>query len=179
MRLKATLTALVVAASLTAGAVAATTLKDPLRIVLRPADIPAGKGTRGYLPTFDRALRPLGLQTKTAYFAYNLYKGTTRAKHVSGMVVVTPSRAQARRVYALLKEEAAAEAARTTRLAPLGDQQLVTLTREHDPDVLVLRSTVVWQVGVRALGLEVYTRAQALKELQGYARKQKLRVGSG
>jgi hypothetical protein len=178
MRLKAILTALLVAASLTAGALAATT-KDPLRVVLRPADVPAGKGTRVYLPTFDRALRPLGLHTKTAYFAYTLYQGTTRAKHVSGMVVVTPSRAQARRVYALLKEEAAAEAARTTRLAPLGDQQLVTLTREHDPDVLVLRGTVVWQVGIRALGLEAYTRAQALKELQGYARKQKLRVGNG
>ncbi len=174
-------------AALAAGAPA-----NPLRIVLTPSEFPgtpsdfpanADPADAGPMPpSFARKLRGIHAVGRGARFFASIPFGPERAQTVSGLVVTTPSPAQARKVFAWQKRTAlrARSGDSALRLPRFGDEQVAFTNGDTDSGrLLVRRNRVVWRLEIGADGALSLSPARVRVELVKYARKQRDRVGKG
>jgi hypothetical protein len=165
---------------------------NPLRVVLTPSAFPgtpsdfpanADPADAGPMPPwFARKLRGIHVVGRGARFFASIPFGPERAETVSGLVVTTPSPAQARKVFAWQKRTALRRRQGDTRLRlpRLGDEQVGLLRGDTDSGrLLVRRNRVVWRVEIAADGALALSPARVRGELLKYATKQRDRVGKG
>lgn len=180
------------AVGLATAAAAAAPPANPLRVVLMPSAFPgtpsdfpanADPADVGPMPaSFARKLRGIHAIGRGARFFASIPFGPERAQTVSGLVVTTPSPAQARKVFAWQKRTALRPRKGDTplRLPRFGDEQVGLLGRETDSGrLLVRRNTVVWRLEVAPDGALTLSPARVRGELVKYATKQRDRVGRG
>lgn len=190
-----TIVLLIVAAVASSTALAAGAPRDPSSLILRKADL--GRGADYDSSTDDGvgiqdALAARGLRVRAASYLGVTFSKRKGALQVSGAVWTPAGAADAKTVFAVAKKERAAfwktahDGRRTITVRPAyGDAQVA----RYDPagregiavmELLVRRNAVVWMLGVN---LErrpaIPTRAEALRQLETYAAKQKRRVGAG
>ena len=179
-------TGAVVATLVTATGLAAVVVKDPKSLALRASDLPSNASLVNENVGKTVPL-PSGGKGK-AYLAGFSFRSGARDEEVVTTVIATGSKSQASSLFAALKKEALSKTkADKTRLPRYGDQQLLaTFYDGRGPNVwseelVVQKNTVVWhlQVGAHPSSSKPFPKAQALAELQKYARKQKARVGNG
>jgi hypothetical protein len=177
---------------LTTAAAAAAPPANPLRIALMPSPFPgtpsdfpanADPADAGPMPaSFARKLRGIHAVGRGARFFASIPFGPERAQTVSGLVVTTPSPAQARKVFAWQKRTALRPRKGDTRLRlpRFGDEQVGLLGGETDSGrLLVRRNRVVWRLEVAPDGALRLSPARVRGELVKYATKQRDRVGRG
>jgi hypothetical protein len=181
--------------------------KDPLRIALRRADVPANaEKAPAWSPSPSRikqeALSPLGPDLRGADFHYVWSAGGTvqvsglgaadKQWSLDGSVFVAPSRAAAKRLFELGKRAQIGffsdEPSEPSSLHPLslpryGDEQfgLLTTWPKNPPHALVFvrRGAVVWQLRIVAIPRQwPVTKTQTIAQLRTYAPKQAKRVAA-
>ena len=184
MRLATTLVALVAAAVCAVSASAGGDAKNPLSLVLQRSNFPAKtRWTAARYPSIEKSLADAGFQAKAADYLAEIPRGSTETLFVSGRVMVLSSAAEARRLFAQYKQDLALQLklARLVRLRAYGDEQSAFTQSKPGTraDLRVRKGAVVWRVEIKWGGVEKFTRAQALVELQTYAAKLKRRVGAG
>ena len=176
---------------------AAAAVKDPLRLMLRQADMPRGatwEADYGLDDYLEDALSASGLTGRAAQYAaaasYSKEKGLLR---VSGRVISTPSAAQARRALAVVKKADDTYRQRVGRgvlrmtpiaLPSFGDQQIARIDRFDSSgigtiELYVRKRAIVWYVRVALERRPLLPNAALVDELERYAAKQKTRVGAG
>ena len=166
-------------------AVAASGTKNPLVYVLRPADFPAKADPvdAGPMPaSFARKLRGIRSTGRAAQYFASIPFGPERSQHVAGLVVATPSAAEARKVYAWQKRTAMrpGKGGSALRLPRFGDEQVALANGDTDSGrLLVRRNAVVWRLEVSADGELSLSPARVRDELVKYAATQRERIGKG
>jgi hypothetical protein len=174
---------LAVAAAMAGAALAGNAPQSPLALVLRPADFPtkADPVDAGPMPaSFARKLRGIRAVGRGAQYFASIPFGPERSQTVHGLVVTTPSVAEARKVFAWQKrtEMRPTGGASTLRLPRFGDEQVaLTDGRTDSGRLLVRRATVVWRLEVAADGELSLPPARVRDELEKYGAKQRQRVG--
>jgi hypothetical protein len=175
-----------VLATVTSGvALAATVPRNPLALVLRPPDFPAKSDPvdAGPMPaSFARKLRGIRAVGRGAQYFANIPFGPERSQTVYGLVVTTPSVAEARKVFAWQKRTAMrrAKGASALRLPRFGDEQVALANGDPDSGrLLVRRNRVVWRLEVSAGGELSLSPARVRDELAKYAATQRERIGEG
>ena len=183
------------AAVASAGALAATTAKDPSTLILRKADFAAGatydsndNDDRG----IDNALDARGLDVEAAsYLGVELLEGQGLPPG-DGCVWTPASVAEAKKVFAIVKKERDTFFRRiggmkqTVAVGPsYGNQQ----SARYDPaggegiasmELLVRRNSVVWLLYVNVERRpNIPKKAEVLAQLRRYAAKQSRRIGAG
>jgi hypothetical protein len=195
MRLRALALAVLAAAAVSTGALAATTAKDPTTLILRKADFPASANydsndndDRG----LDNALDARGLDVEAASYLGITYSRAKGALHASGAVWTPSSVAEAKKVFAIVKK------ARGTFFRQIGTMKQTVVVRpsygnqqfaRYDPagsegiasvELLVRRNSVVWLLNVSIERRpNIPKKAEVLAQVRKYATKQKRRVGAG
>ena len=174
-----------VATAAIGSALAASAPKNPLVYVLRPPDFPAKADPvdAGPMPaSFARKLRGIRASGRGAQYFASIPFGPERSQTVYGLVVTTPSVAQARKVFAWQRRTAMrpAGAAATLDLPRFGDEQVALASGETDSgSLLVRRASTVWRLDVAADGRLALPPARVRDELAKYAAKQRDRIGKG
>lgn len=177
--------ALFVASLMATAAPAASAPRNPLGVVLKPTDFPTKSDPvdAGPMPaSFARKLRGIRSAGRAAQYFARIPFGPERAQTVSGLVVSTPSLADARRVYAWQKRTAMRRTKGVTalRLPRFGDAQVALANGETDSGrLLVRRNAIVWRLEVAADGELALSPARIRDELVKYAAKQRKRIGKG
>jgi hypothetical protein len=166
------------------GTTAASLASDPGSLVIRKGDFPANaKYNWGRLPAnVTQGLAGLGVKGSGAYVSVTIPKGNaTKYESINGFVVTTGNSAQGKTAYAAFKEDIGTASKTVLRLPAYGDEQLALYQSRPSgkAELIVRRSSVVWQVEVAGGGLLALSRAALLAELQKYAAAQKRRVGTG
>ena len=174
MRSRAIILAVVSAASLAASALAASAVKDPMRLILTRADVAGAKQTVQQAP-IDTG----GVRGKFAGYSYYFMRGQQEGLQVAGGVYAVESAAQARKVFASLQRQPGGTSPGTkVQLPRYGDQQIAWHKASASyAKALVRKNTVVWQVEI--VGTGSFAPVDELAELKKYALKQKGRIGSG
>ena len=167
-----------------AAAVAATSVKDPKRLVLQPADVPAGAhaSTSG-VP---------GSLARTHSATYNFRVGSREEEVTSNVAASRTPRAAATVYERTVAAYSGVGNEKVLRLPAYGDEQFARFVPPAARAELIVRTnTVVWMLSVERCGPYSHTgcffgrtppkltMAQGLVELRKYALKQKARVGSG
>jgi hypothetical protein len=186
---------------------AGATAKNPaLRLALQRKDMPANVeggplGPVGPRETDQDSLDVLGTGLKGADYFYKWPAGGTvnapglgaidKEWRVSGDVVVAPSVAAARKLFAggkaaqtgFFSDFPTDEDATPLRLPSYGEEQLALLGKDADgPEAMVFvrKGLVVWELRVgHSPSKWAVTKAQVVGLLETYAKKQKARVGAG
>lgn len=173
----------VLLATIGAGAAQAASPPSPLAFVLRPPDFPAKADPvdAGPMPTsFARKLRGIRAVGRGAQYFASIPFGPERSQTVYGLVVTTPSVAQARKVFAWQKrtEMKPGRGGSTLSLSRFGDEQVALASGETDSgSLLVRRASTVWRLEVAADGQLSLSPARVRDELTKYAAKQRGRIG--
>ena len=177
-------TCLAVLATAVAGAaLAASAPRNPLVLVLRPADFPAKADPvdAGPMPaSFARKLKGIRAVGRGAQYFASIPFGPERSQTVYGLVVTTPSIAQAKKVFAWQRRTQLKPTRRTSplRLPRFGDQQVALTSTEADSgSVLVRKAATVWRIDVAADGELSLPPARVRDELAKYASKQRAKLG--
>ena len=161
-------TCLAVLATAVAGAaLAASAPRNPLVLVLRPA-------------SFARKLKGIRAVGRGAQYFASIPFGPERSQTVYGLVVTTPSIAQAKKVFAWQRRTQLKPTRRTSplRLPRFGDQQVALTSTETDSgSVLVRKAATVWRLDVAADGELSLPPARVRDELAKYASKQRAKLG--
>ena len=179
----ATSCALLLAALAAGGALAANGAKNPLVFVLRPADFPAKADPvdAGPMPaSFARKLRSIRAVGRGAQYFASIPFGPERSQTVYGLVVTTPSVAQAKKVFAWQQRTQMRPTGRASslRLARFGDEQVALSSSETDSGSLLVRqAATVWRLEVAADGELSLPPARVRDELEKYAEKQRAKLG--
>jgi hypothetical protein len=172
-----------VVASVAGGTALAAAPKNPLTVVLRPADFPAKADPvdAGPLPaSFARKLSGIKAVGRGAQYFASIPFGPERSQTVYGIVVTTTSGADARKVYAWQRRTAMrlTKDASRLRLPRLGDEQVALSNVETDSGRLLVRSgIVVWRLEVAADGELSLSPARVRDELVKYGEKQRDKIG--
>lgn len=174
MRSRAIILAVVSAASLAAGALAASAAKDPMRLILTRSDVAGAKQTIQQAP-IDTG----GVRGEFAGYSYYLTRGQQQGLQIAGGVYAVESAAQARKVFASLQRQPGGTSPGTkVKLPRYGDQQIAWHKASASyAKALVRRNAVVWQVEI--VGTGSFAPVDELTELKKYAAKQQRRVGGG
>jgi hypothetical protein len=165
-----------------AAAFASSGPRNPLVLVLRPADFPAKSDPvdAGPMPAaFARKLRGIRTLGRAAQYFANIPFGPEHSQTVYGLVVTTPSVAEARKVFAWQKRTAMrlGRGASPLRLPRFGDEQVALANGETDSGrLLVRRNAVVWRLDVAADGELALSPARVRDELEKYAELQRERI---
>jgi hypothetical protein len=175
------------AALLTATAVAATALKDPKALVLQKADLPA-TAVRG--PSY--AASPSTFGNREYWVAFNLRAGSREEVLTSDVAVSRQAKDAARGYKLMLVTYTGLPGGTPLTLPAYGNAQRAEYRADTGRATLVVReNAAVWRLVVEScsslspagcLGGRTppkLTKAQAVSELQKYARKQRARIGSG
>src|SRR4029079_4498015 len=130
-------------AAIGVGAASAANAPSPLAFVLRPPDFPAKADPvdAGPMPaSFARKLRGIRAVGRGAQYFASIPFGPERSQTVYGLVVTTPSVAQARKVFAWQKrtELRPTGGASALRLPRFGDQQVALSSGETDTGSLLV-----------------------------------------
>ena len=163
-------------------ALAANAPRNPLAVVLRPSDFPAKADPvdAGAMPaSFARKLRGIRAVGRGAQYFAGIPFGPERSQTVYGLVVTTPSVAEARKVFAWQKrtEMRATGGASALRLARYGDEQVALANGETDSGSLLVRQAmVVWRLDVAADGELSLSPSRVRDELEKYAAKQRAKL---
>ncbi len=179
------LVAVLAAAVVAGGSAFAAVVPRPLDYVLRPPDFPANADPvdAGPMPaSFAAKLEGIRAVGKGARYFASIPFGPERFQTVSGLVVTTPSAAEARKVYAWQKRTAMRlpRGAAKLRLARLGDQQAAfTEGRTDAGRLLVRRNRIVWRLEIAADGMLQLSPARLRDELAKYGEKEQGLVGKG
>lgn len=172
---------LVVVAAFAGTAAAGTTL-DARQLALTERDFPAPARRMSEKETRSARL-PGG--TGQAYATTFQFRSGRRTQTVGSLVITAPSKAVARKVYAVAVADAKKSAASSLRLPALGDEQYAALYGRPALDeaaalVWVRRGNVVWQVQTASVRNPFgFAPSDALRELKTYATKQRRRVDTG
>jgi hypothetical protein len=156
---------------------------NPLAVVLRPSDFPAKADPvdAGAMPaSFARKLRGIRAVGRGAQYFASIPFGPERSQTVYGLVVTTPTVAEARKVFAWQKrtEMRATGGASALRLPRFGDEQVALARTASDAgSLLVRRATVVWRLEVAADGELSLSPSRVRDELEKYAVKQREKLG--
>ena len=173
MRLVAVISLLAFALSAATAAVASAA-SDPSRLVLARADFPAG-ASYASIPMqgdFTKALAAAGIKANAV--GYHVQMGNETA---DGFVTTTGAASQAKKLYALMKDDVAPKPSSIVRVPSYGDEQFATFdAKDSKAELYVRKGSTVWQLEVN---LSLKTKAQTLAKLKTYAAKQKSRIGSG
>lgn len=175
MHVRTMILILVALAASAATALAAPVVKDPMQLILRPADVPGAKRTIQQSP-----IQTGGARGKFAGYSFYFARGEQQGLQVSGAVYAVENPTQARSVFAALQpRRGMTSPGRRVQLpASYGDQQVAWLKASASyAKVLVRKNTVVWQVEINGIG--AFNPVNELAELKTYALKQKQRVGRG
>ena len=170
------------AGALAAVAVAANAPRSPLTVVLRPPDFPAKADPvdAGPMPaSFAHKLRGIRAVGRGAQYFASIPFGPERSQTVYGLVVTTPSVAEARKVFAWQKrtEMRPTAGASSLRLPRFGDEQVALANGETDSGSLLVRqSSTVWRLEVAADGELSLPPARVRDELEKYAAKQHAKI---
>jgi len=170
-------------AAIGVGAASAANAPSPLAFVLRPPDFPAKADPvdAGPMPaSFARKLRGIRAVGRGAQYFASIPFGPERSQTVYGLVVTTPSVAQARKVFAWQKrtELKPGRSGSALSLPRFGDEQVGLASGETDSgSLLVRRDTTVWRLEVAADGQLSLSPARVRDELAKYAAKQRDRIG--
>jgi hypothetical protein len=162
---------------------AANAPRNPLAVVLRPSDFPAKADPvdAGAMPaSFARKLRGIRAVGRGAQYFASIPFGPERSQTVYGLLVTTPSVAEARKVFAWQKrtEMRATGGASALRLPRFGDEQVALARTASDAgSLLVRRATVVWRLEVAADGELSLSPSRVRDELEKYAAKQREKLG--
>ncbi len=162
---------------------AANAPRNPLAVVLRPSDFPAKADPvdAGAMPaSFARKLRGIRAVGRGAQYFASIPFGPERSQTVYGLVVTTPTVAEARKVVAWQKrtEMRATGGASALRLPRFGDEQVALARTASDAgSLLVRRATVVWRLEVAADGELSLSPSRVRDELEKYAAKQREKLG--
>ena len=190
MRTTTLLLALVMGAVCAVSAVAASVAKDPMGLVLRKADFPAGttfEADDGDYTQFRYRLEAGGVSFESATFQGISYSSAKGSLHVTGTVFVTPTVAQARKGFTLMKSRREffwASTERPLSVPSFGDQQYVL----HDPaagegiwiaNLVVRKRATLWALRVLHERRPAISKAEFLASMRTYAHKQRARVGGG
>lgn len=173
----------VLLAAVVAAAASAASAPSPLTLVLRPPDFPAKADPvdAGPMPaSFARKLRGIRAVGRGAQYFASIPFGPERSQTVYGLVVTTPSVAQARKVFAWQKrtEMKPGRDASAIGLPRFGDEQVALAGGTTDSGrLLVRRATTVWRLEVAADGQLSLSPARVRDELAKYAAKQRARIG--
>ena len=164
------------------GALAANGPKNPLVVVLRPPDFPAKADPvdAGPMPaSFARKLRGIRAVGRGAQYFASIPFGPERSQTVYGLVVTTPSVAQARKVFAWQKrtEMKPGRGGSAMSLPRFGDEQVALASETDSGSLLVRRASTVWRLEVAADGRLSLSPARVRDELAKYAAKQRGRIG--
>jgi len=163
--------AVALAATMTATALAAGTLKNPKTMVLQPSD---------FLPAKARVLSKYtsgaSSQGGAGYTVTYRYTSGSATREVQSSVVVMKSRSLAGEAYRFFKGEVNKAASKLT-LPKYGDEQFATYFF-GEGELHVVRNTVLWVLTVR-YDSDSLTKAQAIAELKRFGSKAMKRVGSG
>jgi hypothetical protein len=180
LRVATTLVALFAAAACAMSASAGSAVQSPLGLVLQRSDFPPNtKWSSARSPSLEQKLAAAGLQGKAGSYDAEIVRGSTEVLMVSGLVIVLPNAAQARRAFTSYKNPFPATPRDIVRLPALyGDEQVAIVTRDPSvrADLRVRKGAVVWRLEIKWSGTDKFTRARALAELKTYAAKQKRRV---
>jgi len=166
-----------------AGALAVSAPRSPLAVVLRPSDFPAKADPvdAGPMPaSFARKLRGIRAVGRGAQYFASIPFGPERSQTVYGLVVTTPSVAEARKVFAWQKrtEMKPGRGESALSLPGFGDEQVALASGEADSgSLLVRRATTVWRLEVAADGRLSLSPPRVRDELAKYAAKQRDRIG--
>lgn len=169
----------VAAAAAVGSAFAASAPRNPLVLVLRPADFPAKADPvdAGPMPaSFERKLRSIRAVGRGAQYFASIPFGPERSQTVYGLVVTTPSVAEAKKVFAWQRRTQLKPTRRTSplRLARFGDEQVSLTSSETDSgSLLVRKAATVWRLDVAADGELSLPPARVRDELAKYAAKQR------
>lgn len=192
MRIRTTAMAIGVALLVAGTALAAPTAKDPMTMLLRKADMPAGttyEASEGDDLGLGDGMDAGGVDTTAASYYGVSFTKPKGAVHLSGVVYVADSAAAATKGFTLAKKQRTAwwkklGGAKTFQLPKYGDQQITY----YDPagpegvgnfELLVRRNNVVWWLGIKHERHPPRPNADLLRDVKTYAVKQKLRVGNG
>lgn len=179
----ATCCALLLAALAAGSALAANGAENPLVFVLRPADFPAKADPvdAGPMPaSFARKLRAIRAVGRGAQYFASIPFGPERSQTVYGLVVTTPSVAQAKKIFAWQQrtQMRPTGGASALRLPRFGDQQVALSSGETDSGSLLVRqAATVWRLEVAADGELSLPPARVRDELEKYAAKQRAKLG--
>lgn len=174
---------LVLAAVVPGSALAGSAPRSPLAFVLRPPDFPAKADPvdAGAMPaSFARKLRGIRAVGRGAQYFASIPFGPERSQTVYGLVVTTPSVAQARKVFAWQKrtEMKPGPGGSALGLPRFGDDQVALASGKSDSgSLLVRRGTTVWRLEVAADGRLSLSPSRVRDELTKYATKQRERIG--
>ena len=166
-----------------ASALAVSAPRSPLTVVLRPSDFPAQADPvdAGPMPaSFARKLRGIRAVGRGAQYFASIPFGPERSQTVYGLVVTTPSVAEARKVFAWQKrtEMKPGRGESALSLPGFGDEQVALASGEADSgSLLVRRATTVWRLEVAADGRLSLSPPRVRDELAKYAAKQRDRIG--
>ena len=169
----------------TGSALAGSAPRSPLAYVLRPPDFPAKADPvdAGPMPaSFARKLRGIRTVGRGAQYFASIPFGPERSQTVYGLVVTTPSVAQARKVFAWQKrtQMQPTRGASALDLPRFGDEQIALASGRTDSgSLLVRRASTVWRLDVAADGRLSLPPARVRDELAKYAAKQRDRIGPG
>jgi hypothetical protein len=164
-------------------ALAANAPKNPLVLVLRPADFPAKADPvdAGPMPaSFARKLKNIRAVGRGAQYFASIPFGPERSQTVYGLVVSTPNVAQAKKVFAWQKRTQLKPTRGTSplRLPRFGDEQAALTSSETDSGSLLVRqAATVWRLDVAADGELSLPPARVRDELAKYASKQRAKLG--
>ena len=180
---RALVLATICAAAAAASASAANAPRNPLAVVLRPADFPAKADPvdAGPMPaSFARKLRGIRAVGRGAQYFASIPFGPERSQTVYGLVVTTPSAAEARKVFSWQKrtEMRPTRGATALTLPRFGDEQVALARTSSDSgSLLVRRAGVVWRLEVAADGELSLSPSRVRDELEKYAAKQRSKLG--
>jgi hypothetical protein len=193
MRFRTIALVIIAAAVATASALAAPAGKDPMQLILRKADMPAGASydtSTGMDILTEGKLEAQGVVADAASYQGARYSKARGMLQISGTVYTTTSAANGTKLFSVVKnvrngfwKTVGGGKAKIT-VPSYGNQQFARLDPAGSEGVwimelLVRKNTVVWLLNVKLDRRPAAPKAELLGQVQKYARKQKLRVGSG
>lgn len=163
---------------------------DPIGLILKKSDFPAGtmyEADDSDYPLYKDRLDAAGVSFESATFQAISSSSTKGSTQVTGSVLVTPSVAQAKKGFTLMKSPKEfwwASTKRPLTLPSYGDQQHAL----HDPaggegiwiaHLVVRKRATLWALRVIHERRPAISKAEFLASVKTYARKQRARVGAG
>lgn len=181
----------VAATAMASAALAASAAKDPTKLILRKADMPAGAQYEANPRDHGAFSRLDELTTGAASYLGATFSNTTGFLQISGVVCTTASAAKARKAFDVAKAELdelakrlRSEAKKIALPTRYGDQQFARYDAAGNEgiqvlELLVRRNTVVWLININHERRPPISEAAFLSEAKKYALRQRRRVGSG
>jgi hypothetical protein len=185
--------ALVVTGATVTTALAAATVEDPSRMILRKADIAPGATYEAgdHLDEYLRTpLKAAGLSGRVATYYGTTYTQQKGFLQVSGIVLTVSSSADARRVFTITKQardrfgKRLGSEWRPVSVPSYGDQQRAVIDPPGNEgiahaELIVRKRTAVWLLYVTLERRPKPPISELVADLKRFAKKQKLRVGAG